>query len=127
MANRNHSDENDPTIFSRGALKLTFELIRPINPTVALTVRNILATTPLPKSVDDLDNEHSDRFKVILASFEVRQVVEALMSYQQPAVETNALPPDPGKRAIAQSLMDDWLRLAQAMIKALPDDQSPFK
>jgi len=36
-----NTDNNNPYIFSRGSLKLTFDLIRKKNPQLALTIRNI--------------------------------------------------------------------------------------
>lgn len=47
----NHSD---PYVFSRGSLKLTYDLLRPINPSLALVIRNITSLSPLPKLEGDV-------------------------------------------------------------------------
>lgn len=108
-----------PNIFSRGSLIHTFDLIRKKDPQLALTIRNITAGTPLPKTAVQPDNKHTDYFKVELDSFQVRAVVEALMEYAQSESEGS------GAAVVAKTLMQDWMRLAHKMISELPDDEKP--
>ena len=122
MGDPTNRNSADAAVFNRGAINMTFELIRPINPSLALTVRNILSTPPLPKPASEIDNKLSDQFRIDLDSFQVRYVVEALMEYQNP---NNTY--DKGKIAVSKALVQDWLALAKQMIDALPDNQNPFK
>ena len=109
----------DPNIFSRGSLKLTFDLIRKKNPNLALTVRNITGGKPLPKDISEVDNKHADHFRVDLDSFQVRAVVEGLMQ------QSKANEGDPGLEIMAKTLMDDWMSLARKMIADLPESERP--
>ncbi|MBL4795066.1 MAG: hypothetical protein JKY24_06115 [Pseudomonadales bacterium] len=106
----------EPDVFSRGGLKLTYDLIRKKNARLALDLLNILGGEPIPKEPDDVDNKHSDEFRVDLDSFQVRAVVEALMEYQEA---------DPGVAIMAKTLIEDWTALAHKMVAELPDDQKP--
>ena len=40
---------SDAEVFSRGSLKLTYDLLRKKNPSLALAVRNMINGEPLPK------------------------------------------------------------------------------
>lgn len=118
MMNANAVDDKPVDVFSRGCLKLTYDVLRPINPMLALQVRNIIHGEPLPKTELDENNEHSDYFKVTLDSFQVRAVVEGLMACGQD--ESNK-----GLSIMAKSLQLDWVNLAHQMISELPKDQRP--
>ncbi|MBL1275868.1 MAG: hypothetical protein COB30_007255 [Ectothiorhodospiraceae bacterium] len=109
----------NPNIFSRGGLIHTFEFIRKRDPQLALTIRNITAGTPHPKTVTQADNKHTDYFTVTLDSFQVRAVVEILMEYGQ--TEGN----ETGSAVVARTLMEDWMRLARKMISDLPKGALP--
>jgi hypothetical protein len=108
----------DPCIFSRGSLKLTFDLLRNKNPKLALLVRNIIGGSPLPKSVANLDNENTDFFKVDLDSFQVREIVEILMEYGHQQADNSI---GMGLEVVAKTLVDDWVLLAKKMISELSD------
>jgi hypothetical protein len=108
----NHSD---PYIFSRGSLKLTYDLLRKVNPGLALTIRNITSTEPLPKLKGDVDNPLTDCFKIELDSFQVRAVVEGIISRGQQEASAQ------GIAVVAQALAEDWLALAHAMIAELSE------
>ena len=113
---------SDPEIFSRGSLKLTYDLLRNKNPSLALTVRNMTGGNPLPKAEDQAEDKNSDHFKVTLNSFEVRAVVEYLMEYGQDDVEIKS---QLGMAVVAKALMEDWIILAHKMVSALPENQQP--
>lgn len=110
-------NHNDPYVFSRGSLKLTYDLLRHINPSLALTIRNLTSLSPLPKLEGDVDNSITDCFLIDLDSFQVRAVVEALIKRSQlSSVE------DAGMKVVAQALIEDWIVLAHEMVEALSDD-----
>ena len=106
----NHSD---PYIFSRGSLKLTYDLLRKSSPALALTIRNIISSEALPKLDGDVDNPLTDCFLVDLDSFQVRAVVEGLASRGHNHGSAAGL------AVVAQALIEDWMVLAHAMISEL--------
>ena len=113
----NHSD---PYVFSRGSLKLTYDLLRHVNPALALVVRNITSLSPLPKLEGDVDNSITDCFLVDLDSFQVREVVESLI--KRGHLNTSE---DAGMKVVAQALTEDWIVLAHEMVDALsPEDKT---
>ena len=113
----NHSD---PYVFSRGSLKLTYDLLRNVNPSLALAVRNITSLTPMPKLVGDVDNIITDCFLVDLDSFQVRAIVEGLIKRCQMSAGEDA-----GSKVVAQALIEDWIALAHVMVGALADEDKP--
>ena len=117
------SSVSGPNVFSRGSLKLTFDLIRRDNAQLALVVRNILGGKALPKNADQVDNENSDHFLVALDSFQVRSIVECLMKQIQ--ADSTGGDSQSGAVILAKALVDDWIVLAHKMVAELPDDQKP--
>ena len=115
-------DAKDPHVFSRGSLKMTYDLIRKSSPQLALKVRNIIGGQALPKDASQQDNKHADFFEVDLDSFEVRAVVEALMAQLQSGATGPQLT---GMAVLAKSLIEEWLVLARKMFADLPEDQKP--
>jgi len=115
-------DEKKPNVFSRGSLKMTYDLIRKSSPQLALKVRNIIGGEALPKDSSQHDNKHADFFEVDLDSFEVRAVVEGLMAQLQNG-SMSAQPT--GMAVMAKSLIEEWLVLARKMFADLPEDQKP--
>ena len=110
-------------VFSRGGLTLTCDLIRGVDPALALAVRNIAGGAALAKDVAAADNKHSDYFRVTLDSFQVRAVVEALMMAAIDGADESSS--NPGNAVIVQALTEDWIKLARWMVAALPADQRP--
>jgi hypothetical protein len=113
---------SDSDVFSRGSLKLTYDLLRQSNPALALQVRNIVSGEALPKADVNEGNANSDHFKVTLDSFQVRAVVEGLMQYNQDELLAKK---QPGLAVMAKALMEDWIVLARKMVGELPMDQRP--
>lgn len=121
MTDENPSyDTSDPDIFSRGSLKMTYDLLRKKDAILALNVRNIIHAEPLPKINEDTGNEHSDLFRVELDSFQVRAIVEGLMELTQGETTGDD---NPGMAVMAKTLVEDWIKLARKMIAELPEDQ----
>jgi hypothetical protein len=104
----NHSD---PYVFSRGSLKLTYDLLRQQSPSLALVIRNITSLPPMPKLEGDVDNAITDCFLVDLEAVQVRAVVENLTQKIRQGS-------DVGSNVVAQALLEDWLELAEAMLKS---------
>ena len=102
--------KKDPFIFSYGSLQLTFTLIRKRNPALALQVRNLLWSTPSANSCQQSKSRHSDCFRVTLDSYQVREVIEALVDCGD---DIN----DVGAELLAHALLDDWIALADVMLK----------
>ena len=111
---------NEVDVFSRGSIQITFELLRKRNPRLALAVRNIAGGEPLAKGYDKLlDDKDTDHFRVELDSYNVREVVEELMTFTYPdAVDRQ----NPGVNIMARTLMQDWLLLAHQMVANLTGD-----
>ncbi len=114
---------SDADVFSRGSLKLTYDLLRKKNPALALAVRNIINCEALPRVDEDNDSPNSDHFRVPLDSFQVRAVVEGLMEYDQAITGQSE---QAGLAIMAKTLMEDWIALAHKMVNELPADQKPF-
>ena len=120
--NSHYYQTSDPDIFSRGSIKLTYDLLRKKNPALALTVRNMITDSPLPKEEGQIEDKNSDHFKVTLNSFEVRAVVEYLMEYGQNDTDIKSTL---GMAVMAKALMEDWIVLAHKMVSELPKNQRP--
>ena len=114
-----HQSSRAPDTFSRGSLQLTYDLIRPSNAQLALTVRNIIGGSPLPKDATDQNNPHSDYFHVTLDSFQVRHIVEGLMEQMKKSAISNS---NPGQAIIAKALIEEWVGLARKMFAELPPE-----
>lgn len=121
-------DESEPykiaevDIFSRGSLQLTFDLIRKVDPSLALQVRNIVSGEPLPRLESGLDTKNADHFRVGLDSFQIRAIVEGLVSQsREPSNKTK----NPGMAVVATALIDDWIKLAHKMVAELPESERP--
>ncbi len=115
-------DTNEAEIFSRGSLQLTFDLIRKVDPNLALQVRNIVSGEPLPRLESGLDTKNADHFRVGLNSFQVRAIVEGLVA--QSRAPSNTIK-NPGMVVVATALIDDWMKLAHKMIAELPESERP--
>ncbi|MBV1878133.1 MAG: hypothetical protein KUG79_10870 [Pseudomonadales bacterium] len=115
----------DPAIFSRGSLKLTFDLIRKKEPRIALTLRNLTSGKAIEKTAQQLKNKNADFFLVELDSFEVRAIVEALVAYTPRGPQNGNTGQNAGMEIMAKALLDDWLKLASRMFTELPTDPRP--
>ncbi|NKB34462.1 MAG: hypothetical protein GKR91_15325 [Pseudomonadales bacterium] len=122
----------DVTVFSRASLQLTFDLLRSKTPQLALDVRNLTGSDPLPRAPEDGDDKNGDNFRVSLDLNKVRAVVQGLMEFTQPdAVDIK----NPEINIMARALMQDWLILAHHLMSSQPlnpdlkedQDQEPPK
>ena len=94
--------------FSRASIFMSSDLVKPFNPQLAMQIRNIAGKPPL---FEEKDNLHSQHFKVELNSFEVRQVVEAIVENMEKVIDQE------GAKVMAQAILEDWLKLADQMVQ----------
>ncbi len=81
MTGKIQPDSIDPKaadVFSRGALQLTYTLLRKKDAQLALTIRNITGGYPQSKQPSQNNNQYNDYFRVDIDSLQVRAVVENL-------------------------------------------------
>ena len=83
------------TSFSRGALEMTFQILKMHHPRLALTVRNIL----------DGSRDNAGFFHVNLSKPQISEVIVAL---EQDLESID----DVGMRVVAVSLLNDWKQIA---------------
>ncbi|MCZ4279682.1 hypothetical protein O4H49_02755 [Kiloniella laminariae] len=112
-------------VFSRGSLVLTYELLRGSAPQLALEVRNIVHGKALQshssqasQAQDELvqkRNRNSDHFRVQLSAVQVRAIVEGLAGHREKAGAGS------GNAVMAQTLIEDWVVLAQKMVEELSE------
>ncbi len=107
---------SDAEVFSRGSLKLTFDLLRKKNPQLALQVRNIMGNEPLERENNENDNPNAHHFVVTLDSYQLRAIVEGLMEFNQSEISA---PEESGLAIMAKTLMEDWIVLAHKMVSQI--------
>ena len=102
-----------PDVFSRGALELTFKLLRKQNPRLALDVQNQLQGLASLKEVTEQapPRKPSDHFHITLDPQTIGKVVEALTTLGQKLL--NDSPKDSGTLVVVRSLIKDWIELAE--------------
>jgi len=111
---------DDADVFSRGSLKLTYDLLRKQNPALALQVRNISqGVTVAAEALADA-NKNADHFRVTLEPLQVRAIVEGLMKYSQINLAGSQ---EAGLAIMAKALLQDWLALAQKMMAELSPER----
>ncbi len=109
----------NPDVFSRGALELTFRLLRHQHPALALQIQNILAGKPLPGAA----GAASDHFYVGLDPRSIGRVVAALTDMGQQALERDSST-DGGRRVVIKTLIHEWMTLAEWIIIQAQDESS---
>jgi len=108
-----------PNVFNRGALELTFRLLRRIKPTLALQVQNLLAAPPLPKPSEIANSIHTDQFQIDPPAEVTRSIVETLSELAMSEAHSDNT--DTGRLVMIRTLLIDWLQLAKTY---LDDDES---
>ncbi|PCH64211.1 MAG: hypothetical protein COC19_00095 [SAR86 cluster bacterium] len=102
-------NRDDPRVFNRGSLKLSYDLLRQTKPQLALQIRNITAGKVLINK-SDVNNKHSDCFLVELDFLQIETIVAALSKRAQSDSTKDS---DIGMILMAKTLLDDWHALAQ--------------
>jgi len=114
-----------PDIFSRGALELTFKLLRKHNARLALDVQNQLQGKRVLEAVisNTESNPNSEHFQITLDASTVGKVVDALTTQGQKLLDSAQK--DSGTLVVIRSLMKDWIELAEWIL--IHTEQSPSK
>jgi len=106
-------------IFNRGSLELTYTLIKSKKPEIALELKNILGNNPVCSAQFRAQNINQENFYVFLNSRQVRSVVEVLLDVINMPHDDNTL----GMNVLAKSLLEEWMKLATAMMRELNRDK----
>ncbi|PAJ74030.1 hypothetical protein CJF42_12845 [Pseudoalteromonas sp. NBT06-2] len=106
-------------IFNRGSLELTYTLIKSKEPEIALELTRILGNNPICSRQFRADNIHQESFYVSLNSRQVRCVVEVLLAIINTPYDDTTL----GMNVVAKSLIEEWMKLATAMMRELNTDE----
>ena len=93
-------------VFSRGSLQMTYTLLRRRNPSLALSVRNVLGEEP----VAEVSSQKQELYRVTLKDEAVGDVVRELIATLAEA-STNEL--DKGQIVMARSLLAEWFALGK--------------
>jgi len=119
-----HSSDR-PDIFSRGALELTFKLLRKHNARLALDVQNQLQGKRALEAVvsNTEQNPNGEHFQITLDASTVGKVVDALTTQGQKLLDSAQK--DSGTLVVIRSLMKDWIELAEWIL--IHTEQSPSK
>lgn len=99
-------------VFSRGALQLTFRVLRKNKPAIALEIQNCLALCPLEKPAEIDDIPATDHFRVDLPAETLRDLLFGLSELVEDH-ETNPVLRDLGSMVTLRTLISDWLDYAQ--------------
>lgn len=102
-------------IFNRGSLELTSTLIKSTLPEIAQDLDVILTNKPILSTQFSAPNIHQDKFYVSLNSRQVRCIVEALLLMINGSNDVNTQ----GISVLAKSLLEEWMKLATAMMLEL--------
>lgn len=113
-----------PDIFSRGALDLTFRLLRQNNPSLALEVRNILAGETVPLEDAAFHTPQGDHFFITMPAQRIGRVVKALTQLGQDALQDRQS--DTGKLVVLRTLIKEWMTLAEWIIVSAEENTSPL-
>lgn len=111
-----------PDIFSRGALDLTFRLLRKDHPSLALEVRNILASETVPLEDAAYHSPQGDHFFITMPAQRIGCVVNALTQLGQDALENNQQ--DTGKLVVLRTLIKEWMTLAEWIILTAEEEST---
>jgi len=100
-------------VFSRHSLTLTFQLLRPLNPSLALEIRNISAGIYI-KQAENSTRENIDHFCVTLSAQKVGNVVDALTQLGEYAFKQKTA--TQGQLLLLKALIQEWMKLAEWII-----------
>ena len=103
-----------PDIFSRGALELTFRLLRHNNVELALDIQNQLQGNKMPglASRDPRAKLARDHFKITLNPQTIGRIVDALTQLGEKYLREQKKS-EPGQLAVIRTLIVDWVALAE--------------
>ena len=105
-------------VFNRGSLELTCSLINFKEPEITHAIQLILTNKPICSSHFKTQNPHQDNFYVSLNVRQVRIIIEVLSDVINGPQDVKIL----GKCVLAKSLLEEWMKLATAMMLELNKD-----
>jgi hypothetical protein len=108
------SPQYKDAIFNRGSLELTCTLIKSTLPEITQALDAILTNKPILSPQFSAENIHQDRFYVSLNSRQVRAIVEVLLEIINGSNDNTQ-----GMCVLAKSLLEEWMKLATAMMLEL--------
>ncbi len=121
MTASSQSIQYRPDLFSRGALELTFKLLRVHNNArLALDVQNQLQEAPTEGQ--PTRNRHQDLFRVTLEAHTVGKIIDALTSMGNTLL--NNPERESGTVVAIRSLIKDWIALAEWILAHSEGDRS---
>lgn len=109
-----------PDIFSRGALELTFKLLRPYRAGLALDIQNQLQDAPVPSHQSNNTTQKAvkissaDQFFITLEPQAIGKIVAALTSIGNDLLSSHT--DESGNIMVVRALMKDWIELAEWVI-----------
>lgn len=101
-----------PDVFSRGALHLSFRILRHYRPALALALQNSMAEEPLPKPPEIRDIPATDQIRMKLDTQTVREILAALSELADKRSNDPKLA-EFGGLVVLKTLMIDWIHYAQ--------------
>jgi len=101
-----------PDVFSRGALHLSFRILRHYRPALALALQNCMAEEPLPKPPEIRDIPATDQIQMNLEAHTVREILGALSELADKRSNDPKLA-EFGGLVVLKTLMIDWVHYAQ--------------
>jgi hypothetical protein len=102
----------EPDVFSRGALHLSFRILRHYRPGLALALQNCMAEEPLPKPPEIRDVPSTDQIRMTLDSQTVREILVALSELADKRSNDPKLA-EFGGLVVLKTLMIDWIHYSQ--------------
>lgn len=104
-----------PDVFSRGALELTFQLLRPSDVSLALDIQNQLQGTKLPDLASSAlqARDQRDHFRITLAPQTIGRIVDALTRLGERCLQHREQAPEQQKLVLIKPLIKDWMALAE--------------
>ncbi len=104
-------EEQSPDLISRGALEMTYKMLRSAYPSLALAVRNLLMLNkPREPSPTSHQNIYS-KISISLDAATIGKIVSALTQLGEKALDNREV--ENGKLVVLRSLIEDWASLAE--------------
>ncbi len=131
MTVNNQHSHTRPDVFSRGALELTFKLLRKNNPRLSLEIQNqlqgvkaIARHSALSDGIEQSlpTSSDLDHFQITLDASTIGKVVDALTNMGQQLL--NSPEKDSGTLVVIRSLMNEWIELAEWILLHTEDSRS---
>jgi len=104
-------EEQSPDLLSRGALEMTYKMLRSAYPSLALAVRNLLIKHTPQGSKPSSSQALYAKINISLDASTIGKIVSALTNLGEKALENKEI--EGGKLVVLRSLIEDWASLAE--------------